>query len=198
MLNDFLEGFFPSEIKGKYPNGTPFRIVDHSGEIYDVKQFDKKNKVQTIGNVYEQFRPYTREEFLKKLPEQVINRGKVIPVRSEIAKKLGVISETSTEEIEVLTEVTLNEKKGVLINKEDITQIKVKTEKGKNTVLIKVLAKDVIGEVYKYVEKYSENGGKFVLRRNFPPEEFKRSDTRTLKELDLYPSGALIMKEAIV
>eukprot|EP00826_Nyctotherus_ovalis_P055323 TRINITY_DN7337_c0_g1_i23.p2 TRINITY_DN7337_c0_g1~~TRINITY_DN7337_c0_g1_i23.p2 ORF type:complete len:158 (-),score=36.43 TRINITY_DN7337_c0_g1_i23:112-585(-) len=144
--------------------------------------------------MYEQLRPYTREEFLSKLPEQVMNGGKVVPVRSEIAKKLGVVAESS-EEAEVHTEVVAHERKGKVFRREDLAVIKVRSEKGKNTALIKVLASESIETVYKYAEKYSESGGKFVLRRNYPPEEFRRGDARSLKELGLCPSEVLIMKE---
>ena len=44
------------------------------------------------------------------------------------------------------------------------------------------------------LKKYSENKSGFVLRRNFPQEEYKISEKRTLKELGLYPTATLIMK----
>lgn len=153
MLNDFLEGFFPSEIKGKYPNGTPFKIVDHSEEVYNPKHYGKRDNVQTVEKMYEQFRPYTREEFLNKLPEQVVSRGKVVAVRSEIAKKLGVVAESS-QEAEASTEVAAQEGEGKVFAREDLVVVKVRSEKGKNSVLIKVLASDSIEEIYKYAEKY--------------------------------------------
>jgi len=40
----------------------------------------------------------------------------------------------------------------------------------------------------------SESKGGFILVRSFPKEEYKKTDKRSLKELGLYPSAALIMK----
>ena len=52
------------------------------------------------------------------------------------------------------TDIVIEENKGKVFEKNDITVLKVKSQKGKNTVIIKLLAKDYIASVYKYAEKY--------------------------------------------
>jgi len=197
LINDILEGYFPFEIKGKYPDGTCFKIVDHTEEIYDAKAYEKKDNIMTVGKLDEQFRPLTKEEFLNQLPEKVISQGKIIPVREEIAKKMGVLSDPQNALsgiIEIETEIVKQEKKGKIYDSSEITSIKIRSEKGKHTILVKLLCSDKITELYKYADKYSENKGKYVLRRNFPQEEFPKSEAKTLKELGLFPSAALTMQ----
>ena len=157
LLNDLLEGYFPYEIKGKYPNGTLFKIVDHTEQDYDPKLYEKKDNVLTMDKLDEQFRPLTKEEFLNELPGKVIKNGRIIPVRGEIAKKMGVLSDNPTgigNAVEIETEVVQQEKKGKVFDPNDVTSIKIRSEKGKNSVLVKVLANDGISVLYKYAEKY--------------------------------------------
>eukprot|EP00826_Nyctotherus_ovalis_P032174 TRINITY_DN2596_c0_g4_i2.p1 TRINITY_DN2596_c0_g4~~TRINITY_DN2596_c0_g4_i2.p1 ORF type:complete len:386 (-),score=137.03 TRINITY_DN2596_c0_g4_i2:28-1185(-) len=183
LMKDLLEGYFPYEIKDKYSEGVPLKIVDHTEELYDPKVF--KANARGVGKVDEDFRPCSTNEFLKQLPEKVIKDGRIVPVREEAAKKIKAAKSCSTL-IEIETDVVLQERKGTKFPQEEVTTIKVRTEKGKRTLMAKVLAKDCVETVYKYVEKYSESGGGFVLRRNYPQEELKRADKSCL----LYTSDA--------
>jgi len=151
LIKDILEGYFPYEIKEKYSEGVPLKIIDHTDEVYDPKVF--KANARGNGKVDEEFRPCSTNEFLKQLPEKVIKDGKIVPVREEAAKKIKALKNFS-DLIEIDTDVILQERKGKTFNQEDITAIKVRSEKGKYALIIKTLAKNNIGTVYNYVEKY--------------------------------------------
>lgn len=61
---------------------------------------------------------------------------------------------------------------------------------------MKVKTDDLIAIVYKAVRPYLENGEnakKFVLRTNFPTKAYDERDSKTLKELGLAPSCALVI-----
>ena len=72
----------------------------------------------------------------------------------------------------------------------------MRTETGKRNVIIKMLATDKIAQVYEYILPYieSEDGTHFELRTNFPNKAYRKQDTKTLKELGLAPSSALIVR----
>lgn len=151
LMKDLLEGYFPYEIKDKYSEGVPLKIVDHTEELYDPKVF--KANARGAGKVDEDFRPCSTNEFLKQLPEKVIRDGKIVPVREEAAKRIKAAKNSCTL-VEVETEVVVRERKGAKFAPEEVTAVKVRTEKGKLTLVVKVLAADCVESVYKYVEKY--------------------------------------------
>eukprot|EP00899_Mesostigma_viride_P019894 jgi/Mesvir1/27906/Mv03420-RA.1 len=111
LLNDLLDGYFPLELKDKYPEGVPFRLEDKSHMAYSepFKAFSGRGAVLADGrpppvvaqpqsNVHglrsgegdgtpgtpSSPAPVSAEQFLHRLPKSVIKNGKVIEIRSEI------------------------------------------------------------------------------------------------------------------
>lgn len=78
----------------------------------------------------------------------------------------------------------------------EIVSLRVRTETGKRTILVKLKQSDPIAKVYKYVRPYAEEGktSRFELRTNFPNKAYAEKESKSLKELGLAPSCALIMK----
>lgn len=78
----------------------------------------------------------------------------------------------------------------------DLVTLRVRTETGKRTLIVKLAIGDKIGTVYSAVRPYlesKENSKKFVLKTNFPNKVFEEMDARNLKELGLAPSSALVI-----
>ena len=159
MLGDILDGYFPYDLKGRYPEGIPFKIVDHTEDLYDPKAYEPTGNMREMLKIDEQFRPLTKEEFLKQLPEKVIKQGKIVPIREEVGKRLGVQPETATvqadtQAIEVATHVTLAEKAGKAYKSEDVTHIRLRTQSAAHYLLLRLLTTDTMATVYKYSAKY--------------------------------------------
>ena len=97
----------------------------------------------------------------------------------------------SNEPIEAETHVNPDE-----VEPSQMVNLRVRTETGKRNVIVKMLVTDRIAQVYEYVDPYIEGapGAPFELRTNFPNKAYDRNDQRTLKELGLAPSSALIIK----
>jgi len=75
-----------------------------------------------------------------------------------------------------------------------VVNLRIRTETGKRTIVLKMLITDTISQVYKLTTPYSESE-KFELRTNFPNRVYKPSDKAGLKELGLAPSAVLIMRD---
>ena len=78
----------------------------------------------------------------------------------------------------------------------DGVTLRLRTETGKRTLIVKMFPTDRIKVVYEAVRPYledSSNSRRIVLRSNFPQRAFLESETKTLKELGLAPSCALII-----
>jgi len=89
ILSDILDGYFPYDLKAKYPEGVPLKPVDNCEEAYNIKEIADKAKA----NKYRQFEdidgpePMSKKEFLDQFPKHVMKGGKAIPIREELEKK---------------------------------------------------------------------------------------------------------------
>lgn len=100
FMRDVLDGYFPYELKDKYPDGVPFKLHDFSAQTFESPEgqsFKPFSGVgQSMGNVHQLHSqrepprgPRDGQSFLNKLPAQVIRNGRLIDVRSEVADYLG-------------------------------------------------------------------------------------------------------------
>lgn len=99
FLQDIFDGYFPYEFKDKYPDGVPLKAIDKTKEEYTKEKpmevVERSNLPSNVKNMKSLNNPpkvtETKEEFLSKLPANIIRNGKVIPIRDEIGKMFGVI-----------------------------------------------------------------------------------------------------------
>jgi hypothetical protein len=92
------------------------------------------------------------------------------------------------------TEVSRNE---ASFTPADIVTLRIRTETGKHTLIVKMTISDKMSSVYKAVRPYIEKrefAQKFVVRTNFPNKVYDEVDPRNLKELGLAPSCALVLQ----
>ena len=84
ILEDILEGYFPSVLRQRYPDGVLFKFYNKVDQ--DFKTCQEKGFINDFGTDDRGYIAETREELLNKLPKNVIKNGKIIPIRDEIAK----------------------------------------------------------------------------------------------------------------
>lgn len=91
FVKDIMDGYFPYELKERYPNGVPFKLCDRSYEEYAPKQPFSGNGASLDGKNFHNLastgftKTKTKEEFLKKLPTSVIKNGRVVDIRNSVA-----------------------------------------------------------------------------------------------------------------
>ena len=42
VLSDILEGYFPYDLKTKFPNGVPLKPIDLTDDVYNANDYKKK------------------------------------------------------------------------------------------------------------------------------------------------------------
>jgi len=77
-LSDLLEGYFPYDLKRKYPDGAPLKVVDRSDEDY----VPGDRGMGSLGN--RDLGIMSRDQFLDQLPASVMKNGEIIPIREAI------------------------------------------------------------------------------------------------------------------
>ena len=137
----------------------------------------------------------SKDEFLKQFPKNVVNRGgNLVPIREELEKrfketgKIDVSKLNSNEPIEAATEVDQNPGK---YEASQIVTLRIRTETGKRTIIVKLLRTDNMQLLYDFVTPYIESDAPYVLRSKFPNRAYTQNEEGTLQDLGLAPNYAL-------
>lgn len=127
----------------------------------------------------------------------MINKGNIIPIREELEQrfketgKIDISKLNSNEPIEAFTHVAQNESE---YQASEIVTLRIRTETGKRTVIVKLLRTDKMAALYDAIEPYIELSDKaFELRSKFPNRAYDKAETQNLEELGLAPSSALVV-----
>ena len=202
VLSDILDGYFPYDLKKKYPEGVPLKPIDRVDEVFNPNEEKKKQQYKGIDDFDKD--PVTcidKKEFLDQFPKNVIKDGKIIPIREELEKKfketgmIDVKKLNSNEPIEIDThviEAEMNE--GKIFDKAEIVMLRIRTETGKRNLMLKMLVTDLMEAVYTYIKPYLEDEKSTVeIRSNFPRKTYSMDGEENLKQLGLFPSAALVI-----
>jgi len=132
VLSDLLDGYFPYDLKEKYPMGVPLKVIDKTDQKYEARP------------------KATQENTKKQEPEKIEKSDRNIkPENAQImpeAKKEKNPGPAGSIEIE--TEASKNP------GQEEICNLRIRTEGGKNYLIMQMFAKDSIKQVYNYIKSY--------------------------------------------
>ncbi|GMH33932.1 hypothetical protein BSKO_01766 [Bryopsis sp. KO-2023] len=217
LIKDIQDGFFPYLLKEDFPDGVLLELVDKSKESGG-SSMHHRNHHQTPSNIHGMSdldapeSPMGKTKFLKKLPQAIIKDGQVFNVRSEIAALLGSTGPVS-EPVIIPSGIDSNLSQSQRMHPgpnvpnpsekidssstQDITTIRVKSEDGKITYIVKLRYIDTVGDLCKCVRQHLQQGGQdhaeFEVRSAFPPRCFDRMG-ESLQEAGLIPNATLFMR----
>ncbi|XP_071956225.1 UBX domain-containing protein 11-like isoform X2 [Antedon mediterranea] len=238
-IQDFTDGYFPSELKKRYPDGTPFLVKDKR-EVFYQDPRRKENfpgSGQTLGgdkvpsklvptnlnrgtsmthhqNVVSLTDDFTglklsKDQFLNKLPQSVVRNGKVIDVRSSIGNQLS--STNSKAHITVIdTPIVKSIKERVNrhpsanakttrsstrpLSARNVATLRVKSEAGNETYVLKLGYGDTIGDVRKYIDEHRSMGNiEYEILTTFPRRTYS-DPLATLEQCGLTPNATVILR----
>ena len=145
ILSDILDGYFPYDLKTKFPDGVPLKIKDHTTEMHNAKPIAKDQNIFDKQQLEEKkLQPLTKEEFLKQFPDTVMKNGSIVPIKEGIADKLGVVGKVP-ESVELVSP---------LCKQEESFTLRIRTEAGKPLLMIKTSCNDKVENIYAMCKKY--------------------------------------------
>ncbi|TRY96054.1 hypothetical protein DNTS_021169 [Danionella cerebrum] len=169
FVQDLMDGFFPSELQKRFPNGVPFQ-----------------------GST-----KLSMEKFLQKLPESVVRGGKVISIRDSVqAHLLGIPDPAQSQGAIVVDTTALQDSKNSQTNSSgiDVTTLRVKSEDGLNTYVMKMYVSETIGELRRFLDiNRGPGASRYDIISTFPLQCYG-DDTLTLLACGLYPNGVLLLR----
>lgn len=203
LLTDILEGYFPKQLEKSFPDGILLKLVDKLDELYE----RKNNNIVKPGDR----QPMSKDEFLSKLPKQVLKDGKLISVREEIRKKFE--KKNDQNQISNYGNKVLEDQKGRLLILNDLTieckemenselvemkiaLIKIRREKTGEEIYIFLEKTSCIKELYVQLKKLI--GSDFIedieLMTNYPKKILEIDDS-SIEQIGLFPQGRVFLKE---
>ncbi|KRX01435.1 SEP domain [Pseudocohnilembus persalinus] len=220
ILADILDGYFPYQLKQEFPNGTLLKIIDKTDQKYSTEKGQQQKFGELNGNNVndDELKPMSKDEFLNKLPKQVIKNGNLIDIRGEIAKKFDANNDIQSKEKQAekqmqnqknnkfqhrmeddrtfvpLTEeqVKIDGGKLTQIQEDQVCLLKIRTESGKYVILLKLFAEKTIKDVYNITKHFAETD-EFSIVDNSTRQRIPMEDNQTLMELDFHPNAVLTL-----
>lgn len=225
-VQDLMDGYFPSELQTRFPNGVPFLLKDLRGTQFRDKRQEKfftGSGKQLVSSEPEEIPEYktdrkdkasdtkglsvtseppgnqrqTVDQFLNKLPSSVIKAGKIIDVRSDLKTTLkGSKAEKDDLLIIERDAVANNTNNPDDENKEqnssqNITTLRIKSEKGDKTFVLKMKYTDTIGDVKRNIDKIrSSKMPIYQIKTSFPNRTYDNMRL-TLEQCELVPTATL-------
>ncbi|XP_053083945.1 UBX domain-containing protein 11 [Pangasianodon hypophthalmus] len=215
FLQDLMDGFFPSELQDRFPQGVLFQVDDRREEEF---RAEFPGKGHTVGGSEQEVMRYREEasethlslshsrvpdrklsmqQFLNKLPECVVKGGNVINIRSSIKHHLQgcdgaescVLSVIETPALQILRE------RPECDEASEISSLRVKSEDGEKTFILKMFFSETIGHLRRYLDAHRGSGGPpYDIISAFPHRRYHSDDDQTLLQCGLTPNAALLLR----
>jgi len=212
---DLEEGYFPSELQKRYPNGMVIKLTDLREKQYvdkrqQVSFAGKGNRLSEGAKELAAIRGYSEdvdsedvatdtsdaiqkpslERFLNKLPPNVIRDGKIIDIRESVSAMVG--STSTPTKVEVAETAVVKQIQAGEGTSGPVATLRVKLDGGTKTLIVKLQYTDTIGDLREFIKKHKS--GLYEIRTTFPNKIFSRL-SESLEEAGLVPSATLHIRD---
>ncbi|XP_016315603.1 UBX domain-containing protein 11-like [Sinocyclocheilus anshuiensis] len=220
FMQDLMDGFFPSELQERFPNGVPFQVSDKRDDEFIVRRpgtafpgrgqtidgagrhsVDSSEQTSSTASKQSQIpgKKLSMEQFLRKLPETVVKEGKVISIRDSIkAHLLGFpdgakshsVTTVETSTLQALRECETDSS----LSAQDVTTLRLKSEDGMETFIMRMYFTETIGDLRHYLDLKRGPGAALYDIISAFPQRCYSDDTQTLLSCGLTPNAALLLR----
>ncbi|XP_023796904.1 UBX domain-containing protein 11 isoform X1 [Cyanistes caeruleus] len=207
-LQDIMDGYFPSELQPRYPDGVPLQVTDRRDVLFQEPELagsfpgvgqvvgtSESNKVQENDEM-----PGPKaylEQAPNKLSKPLKRRGRVGSAR---AAPQGSDGQQSSEEILVETSGLAGlERYRVKAAEEaeaaarDFCTLRIRSESGEQRYEVKMLLTDTIGDLRQHLAHIRGGNSDYEIISTFPPRVYT-DNSRSLQECGLVPSASLLLR----
>uniref|UniRef100_A0A1A7YDQ4 UBX domain-containing protein 11 n=1 Tax=Iconisemion striatum TaxID=60296 RepID=A0A1A7YDQ4_9TELE len=174
-MQDLMDGYFPSELQQRFPDGVPFEVQDRRHETFLVRLpwdtfpgegravYEEKDEESTkVVSLQSPEKKLTTDQFLRKLPKMVVKAGRVINIRNSLRETLQVSSDSQSSSSEILVDTpalqTATSREQKLNCKrtppKPVITLKVKSEDGDQTYMVKMWLSETVGHLRSYLDQH--------------------------------------------
>ncbi|XP_077152712.1 UBX domain-containing protein 11 isoform X1 [Ranitomeya variabilis] len=203
-LRDIMDGYFPSELQTRFPDGVTFQVTDMRSVVFRERtswdQFPGQG--QSVGCA-EKIQLETSEitgpwlsvqQFLNRLPKSVIQGGRVIDIQGPIRDNLlGPKADEKTQETLVESPLLLSMNKGSQSNAVACT-LRIKSETGDHTYKVQMLPTETIGDLQALLSLHAASDvSSCDIISGFPHHVYDNYSC-TLQDAGLVPNALLLLR----
>ncbi|NXS72332.1 UBX11 protein, partial [Pandion haliaetus] len=210
-LQDIMDGYFPSELQTRYPDGIPLQVTDRRDMVFQERDLPGSfpGPGQVVGHSISREVQETAEipgselsleQFRNKLFKSSKQGGEEISVRdSARAAQQGSDGVWSSKEILVETP-RLSALERVKTPEEaeasspDVCTLRIKSESGEQTYIIKMLFTETIGDLRQHLtHARGGDSDSYEIISTFPQRVYA-DNSRSLQECGLIPNASLLLR----
>ncbi|KAJ7985188.1 hypothetical protein DPEC_G00349480 [Dallia pectoralis] len=220
-MQDLMDGYFPSELQQRFPEGVPFKVYNMREEEFKERrpweEFPGKGQAvfgasqseqptDSIGHAFAQIpdKKLTMGQFLNRLPKVVVKAGRVIDIRdsvrgtlqgsSEDSPKISPVTIIETPVLQAIEQRPELPETEIPPSCRDVTTLRVKSEDGERTYIIKMLSSETVCHLRQYLDKHrGADVREYDIVSVFPPRCYSE-DSQTLLSYGLTPSSTLLLR----
>ncbi|KAL9969758.1 hypothetical protein ACROYT_G022014 [Oculina patagonica] len=209
-MQDVMDGFFPSELQVRYPDGVPFEVQDKRDVVFEDRRTallfpgagqslvtDEQPNNHKVESHTPGQKQQSVDQFLSRLPQSVIKDGKIIDVRSGVANVIK--GGEGQSDVKVLDTPALQEIKSRSTDgprpqsgsTAQVSTLRVKSETGETTYILKMKFTDCIRDVRSHIDAARPTDAPpYDIKTSFPNKVYDDPGA-TLQECGLVPNATL-------
>ncbi|XP_061676999.1 UBX domain-containing protein 11 [Syngnathoides biaculeatus] len=174
-MQDLMEGYFPSELQGRFPNGVPFEVHDRREEEFVLRapwdkfpgkgQAVREKKEESPSKAGSQFPGKTvkTNQFLNRLPKVTVKAGQVVDIRDAVRPTWQGSSDTynscsavfvNTPALRATDDSMHTITSDQASSARNIVTLKVKSEDGDRTYLLKMSISETVGHLRQHLDTH--------------------------------------------
>ncbi|XP_042069417.1 UBX domain-containing protein 11 isoform X1 [Haplochromis burtoni] len=213
-MQDLMDGYFPSELQERFPDGVPFELHDRRYEEFNSRlpwetfpgegQAVCGDKDESASSLSSHFpgKKLTTDQFLNKLPKLVVKAGRVIDIRNSLRAKLQ-----GTSDVDSSSSVILIDTPSLQASTErlqafsayqpacNVITLKVKSEDGSHTYIVKMSPSETVGDLRRYLDKHRRGGvPSYDIISAYPQRNYD-DDGQTLQSRGIVTNATLLLRQ---
>ncbi|XP_063735596.1 UBX domain-containing protein 11 isoform X2 [Eleginops maclovinus] len=215
-MQDLMDGYFPSELQERFPDGVPFEVHDRRDEGFITRlpwnNFPGEGKAvrgekdESSNTVSSQLpgKKLSVDQFLNRLPKAVVKAGRVVDIRDSLRAALqgSSTAESSSSMILIDTPALKAMKERMQTSSSerpsspsDVITMKVKSEDGNHTYVLKMCFSETIGHLRQYLDKHRGGGlTGYDIISAYPQRRYD-DDRQTLRTGGLTTNASLLLRK---
>ncbi|XP_053183576.1 UBX domain-containing protein 11 [Scomber japonicus] len=202
-MQDLMDGYFPSELQERFPDGVPFEVHDKRDEEFIFSRLG--NKFPGEGKAVSSRlpgNPLTIHLWLTGTLSTMVKPGRVIDIRVRTALQDSSDAHSSDSVILIHTPAlqAMKERLQTLTtdrpsSARDVITLKVKSEDGNHTYILKMCLSETISHLKQYLDRHRGGGLPDYDIISAYPQCCYDDDSQTLQSCGLTSNATLLMRK---
>uniref|UniRef100_UPI0037E8750A UBX domain-containing protein 11 n=1 Tax=Semicossyphus pulcher TaxID=241346 RepID=UPI0037E8750A len=215
-MQDLMDGYFPSELQDRFPDGVPFEVHDRRDEEFISRPLwskfpgegqavlGEKDESSSVVSSQLSGKKLSTDQLLNRIPRVVVKAGCVIDVRDSLRTILQGSSEAhscnsvilvDTPALQAMRERLQTVSTDRPSSPRDVITLKVKSEDGNHTYVLKMCSSETIGHLRTYLDKHRGAGVSGYDIISAYPQCCYGDDSHTLKSCGLTTNATLLLQK---